>query len=214
MKPFTADDLLLHQEVTSLHCAYEANLTACAVESIDRDNDTTTSSIWVFPMDSGEPMRMTTAGTHDTLPRWSPDGEQLGFVSDRAGANQIFVISRHGGEARQLSTVDGVVLSFKWSPTGDRILAACSLQVDPNLRGERPAAGQAVPPADAPQLVWKLPYKVDGMGYSLGHEIHLFCIDAASGTATQVTDGPFNASGADWSPDGRHIVHVRSRQGE
>ena len=68
-KPFVAEDLFLHREITSLHCAYEANLAAFAVEAIDKENDTTTSSIWALPLEGDSPFRMTTMGANDILPR-------------------------------------------------------------------------------------------------------------------------------------------------
>ncbi len=52
------------------------------------------------------------------------------------------------------------------------------------------------------------------MGYKLDHEHHLFVLDAESGQATQLTDGPFNVLTAHHSPDGQRIVYTRSREGD
>lgn len=212
--PFAADDLFCYRKVTDIDCAYEQNLAACTVASIDRENDDLTSSIWIFPLETGSSWRMTMGQSKDTTPRWSPDGKELGFISDRAGTNQVFLISRDGGEARQLSSLNGVVVAFEWSPRGDHILATCSVQVDPNLRGERPPPDSSLPGSGAPQVIWKLPYKMDGMGYTLGREVHLFRIDVASGEAMRLTDGPFDIRSANWSPDGRKIIYTRTREGD
>ncbi|GGX03833.1 hypothetical protein GCM10007242_06160 [Pigmentiphaga litoralis] len=212
--PFSHEDLILHQEISETDAAWDANLVACAVSTPDPDNDSTTSKLWLFPLDGSAPSPLTTGDSTDTMPRWRPDGEALGFVSDRAGAAQIFVLPRHGGEATQLSHLSGTVSAFEWSPDGTHVAAVCAISVDPRLRGERTPADAELPGPDAPQVAWKLPYKSDGIGYLLNVEMHLYIIDAASGEARRMTDGPFDVRSASWSPDGQQIVFVRTREGD
>lgn len=211
-KPFTPDDIYLHQEISEMHCSPQGDLVACSVVSPDREKGSNTSHIWICPLDGTEPWQMTHAGAKDTTPRWSPDGKQLAFISDRVGNNQVFLISADGGEARQLGQFNGSVLSCEWSPDGQRLALTCSLQVDSGLRGQRPDPDASLPAPDAPVVVWKLPYKADGMGFILNLETHLFIMDVSTGNATQLTDGPFNVRSANWSPDCQSIVYVRTRE--
>jgi dipeptidyl aminopeptidase/acylaminoacyl peptidase len=53
------------------------------------------------------------------LPRWSPDSQQLAFVSNRTNARemQLYVMSIHGGEAQQLTDLRGCVDAPMWSPS-------------------------------------------------------------------------------------------------
>src|SRR5690606_35111804 len=90
----------------------------------------------------------------------------------------------------------------------------CSMQVDSGLRGQRPAPDAAPPSPDAPMVAWKLPYKADGAGFTLKLESHLFTMDASTGNLTRLTDGPFDVRSASWSPDGKSIVYVRTREGD
>ncbi|MBC7811764.1 MAG: S9 family peptidase [Burkholderiales bacterium] len=65
-------------------------------------------------------------GSHtanNDLPRWSPDSQQLAFVSNRANADemQLYAMPIHGGEARQLTDLRGDVDAPMWSPDGDWI---------------------------------------------------------------------------------------------
>ena len=41
------------------------------------------SDIWIIPVTGGEPRRVTTDPARDILPRWSPDGKRILFVSTR-----------------------------------------------------------------------------------------------------------------------------------
>jgi dipeptidyl aminopeptidase/acylaminoacyl peptidase len=63
------------------------------------------------------------SGTSDRLPRWSPDGESLAYLSDPAarGDFQVF-IQRGAAAARTLPALDGVIESMEWSPDGSRLL--------------------------------------------------------------------------------------------
>ena len=96
--------------------------------------------------------------------------------------------------------------SFAWAPDGASLLATAAVAVDPEWRGARSAEPAAARQAHAPEIAWKLPYKSDGIGYLLAREIHLFRIDARTGAAQQITDGPFDVLAHDVSPDGQRVI--------
>jgi dipeptidyl aminopeptidase/acylaminoacyl peptidase len=63
------------------------------------------------------------SGTSDRLPRWSPDGESLAFLSDSISRGDFQVFIQRGTEAaRALPPLDGVIESMEWSPDGERLL--------------------------------------------------------------------------------------------
>ena len=60
-------------------------------------------------------------------PRWSPDGNQLAFVSERSGSRELWVSERSGGTAAQLTHfLNTTVRSPRWSPDGRSIAFASS----------------------------------------------------------------------------------------
>ena len=62
---------------------------------------------------------------NDRLPRWSPDGGKLAFLSDRASAgnNQLYIAdSGHLESPSATPAIDGFVEYFQWSPDGTKIL--------------------------------------------------------------------------------------------
>jgi dipeptidyl aminopeptidase/acylaminoacyl peptidase len=68
---------------------------------------------------------ITSGVSSERLPKWSPDGKTLAFLSDRdeAGLFQLFLLSVGGlGEAKPATKVSGMVENFYWSPEGSRVL--------------------------------------------------------------------------------------------
>jgi dipeptidyl aminopeptidase/acylaminoacyl peptidase len=80
--------------------------------------------IYVFNIETKELKQLTSGAYDDSSPRWSPDGTQIVFVSNRtenADTNQntdLFLISAAGGELKKLTTNPGPDSSPKWSPNG------------------------------------------------------------------------------------------------
>jgi len=212
-QPFTVEDLYLHQKVTELDAAPDGQWVACTVRSVDREQDDYLSCIWSVPLDGRPPRQLTRGPGQDTLPRWSPDGARLAFVSTRGGSPRIHLLPREGGEAAPLGQLPGAVPALRWFPDGKALLAAAAVPVDPDWRGARPQGRVPRQRKVQPQVAWKLPYKSDGMGYMLTREIHLFRLDAATGEHRQLTDGPFDVLAFDVAPNGRHLAYARTREG-
>ncbi len=52
----------------------------------------------------------------DEQPAWSPDGERIAYVSERGGAQELWIISLDGGAASKLTSGQGWKHSPSWSP--------------------------------------------------------------------------------------------------
>jgi len=76
------------------------------------------SSIKVFDLENGT---VTDLGP-GSLPRWSPDGAKLTFVSDRSGNLDLFVMDADGSNVQQLTTGPERDTLPSWSPDGETIL--------------------------------------------------------------------------------------------
>lgn len=88
---------------------------------VDPDTNKTTTNIWLRPSAGGAARRLTSTDKHDCHPRWSPDGTQILFESDRSGQSQLWVIDVGGGEARQVTTIATGAGTGIWSHDGKLI---------------------------------------------------------------------------------------------
>jgi dipeptidyl aminopeptidase/acylaminoacyl peptidase len=77
--------------------------------------------IWLYDKPSGAIRQFTYSAKTETTPRWSPDGEQLAFLSNRDEEQQLYVLRADGGEAAALTKGKRAVQSFAWSPDGKQI---------------------------------------------------------------------------------------------
>ena len=129
---------------------------AYVVGRVDEDANEYRSAVWLAAADGSAPPRRFTSGEKaDADPRWSPDGTQLAFTSNRADkASQLYVMPVAGGEPRKLTSLKEDVTQAAWSPDGTRIAFVARVR-DADLRGggrqEAPAAAAHAPAVQARQ---------------------------------------------------------------
>jgi hypothetical protein len=72
---------------------------------------------------SAQRMQLTDTDAHDGFPRWSPDGSQLAFISNRVGEDnwEIFLMNADGNNQRRLTYSDELDGIPTWSPDGTQI---------------------------------------------------------------------------------------------
>jgi dipeptidyl aminopeptidase/acylaminoacyl peptidase len=164
------------------------------------------SQLWMSSLDGRDRRQLTFNGTRNNGARWSPDGRQLAFVSDRPEGKQhgIYVMAADGGEARLLLTAYQPPTGLAWSPDGASL--AYTLAYDP----EHPD-GSPPDPDEAPRVrvTRRIDYKQDTRGSDgyLGDErAQVFVVDVASGEARKLTAELADHHAPAWSPDGTKIA--------
>lgn len=85
------------------------------------ESDRRPRHIWLYDKKSGGVRQFTFSSKDESFPRWSPDGKQIAFLSNRDDQQQIYVMRADGGEAAAVTKGKRSVHGFAWSPDGKQI---------------------------------------------------------------------------------------------
>jgi Tol biopolymer transport system component len=82
--------------------------------------------IWLVDVETGRANPLTSlAKTKDWWPRWSPDGQNIAFLSQRTEFTEAWLMDADGDNLRQLTHLGMDVADLAWSPDGMQI--ACTI---------------------------------------------------------------------------------------
>ncbi len=208
----TAEDLYKFKQITDFDLSPDGERIVYALQWIDRQEEKRYTNLWLVNSSGRiEPHRFTVGEQSDGHPRWSPDGAQIAFLSNRHDERnpQIFLIPAAGGEARQLTSLKGIIHTFRWSPDGKRLLVEFTPYTDEEW--QRISDEEARKRGIVYRHITRPFYKHDGSGFLPQQRRHLWLVDVRNGKGTPLTEGPYDEYDAQWSPDGRRIVFLSNR---
>ena len=192
------DDLFSLRVPTQVSISPDGTQVAFTVRSSAPRRDGYRHALWLVPADGSSPARALTLGRRsDTLPRWSPDGRSLAFLSDRAaifqaagvadrpapteapkeGGTQVWLLPMDGGEARQITRLPRDVTGIAWSLDGRSLcVVSAALSEAPLPR----KAQEAMPDPDIRQID-RLFYQLNGAGFTYDRPGKLWRVDLRIG---------------------------------
>ena len=198
----TSEDFYRVQDVSDPQTSPDGLWVAYVVTSNNREADEAQSAIWMVNWDGTQRLPLTSPAEGTSKPRWSPDGRYLAFLGNPSGSDksQLMVLDRRGGAPRRLTSVAGEIENYAWSPDGTRI--AMAMDSDDGEKSIKPI------------VIDGRHFKDDAGGYlPAGRRRHLYALDIQSTHVDALTGGSdFNEDLPAWSPDGRQIAFVRTRE--
>ena len=81
--------------------------------------------LYEIPITGGEAKAITSGLSFDSMPRFSPDGKMIAYISDRSGADNIWVANADGTGARPLTGDENTTFtSPSWTPDSAYVLVS------------------------------------------------------------------------------------------
>ncbi|HXB34150.1 MAG TPA: S9 family peptidase [Puia sp.] len=157
------------------------------------------NQIYLANIDGSNTIPLTQGDKNNSSPKWSPDGSQVAFLSNRDGKNNLYIISLRGGDADKITDVKTGVGNFSWSPDGKMIAFIMTDAPADNDDKKKKAKDDwyyydDVILQNRLYLVW--PGETDSAGKK---------------RSKQLTMENRNVISFDWSPDSRWIVYSHAK---
>lgn len=188
--------------------------------------------VYRLDLTGGKARPLIVGDSFDTQPVLSPDGRRIAFISDRTGAENLWIVDAEGGNARRLSNeTESVLVSPAWSADGQHIYVTrfnSRDRLSNDVRGElwvyhRQGGGEPVTgevESRAKQLLGAAP-SPDGRylhfaANMVGERFDIYRRDLATGKSIILLSGVAYGTGVfqpGISPDGRKLVYGVDRRG-
>lgn len=218
-RPVSIGDLFALRDVRDPQISPDGKWVAYTVGILNRELDKNRERVWMIPAGGGEAIALTSEDESSSHARWSPDGKFVSFLSGRSeGPTQVWLLNRLGGEAQKLTNTPQSVEDFAWAPDSKRMVLVLrdpkAEEVEEAANRDKEKSGVEVEKkthTEKPWVVDRLQFKKDTVGYLDRRRTHLYVLDAATKSLTQITSGDFDDEEPAWSPDGLRIAFSSNR---
>jgi dipeptidyl aminopeptidase/acylaminoacyl peptidase len=214
--PFDVQAMLKIARISEPQLSPDGKAVAFTVQTVDLDQNTKPKQIYLVPTDGGTPRQITSQGTDNERPEWSPDSKTLAFISNRSGSAQVWIMKPDGSDARQVTNLSTEAGGVLFSPDGKKLLFTS--QVYPDCPDDN---------CNKSRLDAEKTSKVKARSYTTllfrhwtewqtKRRSHLMVVDSAGGPVRDLTPGdrdipPFSLGGPDdyaVSPDSKEVCYA------
>ena len=175
---------------------------------MDIMKDKQRSNLWTVHISSGNQRPLTSGMNNDVLPRWSPDGTSIAYVSNQNGKPQIVRQWIKTGRTQTLTQLLSAPKDLVWSPNGKQI--AFSMFVEKNVKPlvKLPELPKGAEWAAPPKEIRRLKYRFDGKGYFETRLLPYFRSPIGRWNAAADNFRSFSSSRDHGVDSGREVPHI------
>jgi dipeptidyl aminopeptidase/acylaminoacyl peptidase len=169
---------------------------------------------YVYNFSSKETLRITNTAENEGGAVWRPDGEKIGFLSDKSGSTQLWEMNVDGSERKQISFIEDGITGFVYSQEASQIVFTKQVKLGKSVNDLYP---------DLPKAKARLETDLMYRHWDTWHDYtfsHIFIADyneSGIHNALDIMDGehfdsptkPFGGTeDITWSPDGKILAYV------
>jgi dipeptidyl aminopeptidase/acylaminoacyl peptidase len=220
-KPLTVQDVFNLQLATDPQISPDGKRIIYVRRFSDIMTDQRHANLWIVNADGSEHRPLTTGNFNDGSPRWSHDGRQIIYTSNRDGGPQIYRRWMDSGQTAKLTNLTAAPDGIAWSPDAQWISFTMMVPEKASSLIQMPAAPEGAKWAQPAKVIDRFTYRFNGAGYLKSGYTHLFVVPAEGGTPRQISTGKFQHGGAAfqsseavWTPDGKYLLMSANRHAE
>jgi dipeptidyl aminopeptidase/acylaminoacyl peptidase len=194
-RPVVPDDLLSLRDASDVHLSPSGTKVVFVLSSIEKPSGREYSNIWVASTNGDSPKQITQGQFNDLMPRWSPDGREIAFSSNRSGQPSLWIVDTDTGKSQMLapwprsnSYISKPSEMMAWSPDGREIAFAAAEPVRTTQTTD-------------PRVITRILYKSRTF-FSDDLHTQIFSVSIADRSVRQLTRGDYDAHSISWSSRG------------
>jgi dipeptidyl aminopeptidase/acylaminoacyl peptidase len=172
--------------------------------------------IYTVPVLGGTSTNLTESATNEINAVWRPDGQKIGYLSASSGSVQLWEMDPNGSGKQKISSVEGGITGFNYSPDGKKIFYIRNVKLDENVQDLYP---------DLPKANARLEDDIMYRHWDTWHDYtysHIFIAESNKPeSAKDIMDGehydapmkPFGGiEQVAWSPDGMSLSYTSKKK--
>ena len=165
--------------------------------------------------DGARPQTLLESGEPIMSPSWSPNGQDVAYVSFETDLPRIYIQNIATGQRRQITNYPNINSSPVWSPAGTKLAMVLSKDGSPDIYVQDLNNNQLIRITDHPAIDTEPSWTPDGrhivfMSDRTGQpQIYQMELGANSYNVERLTYDCFQCAKAKFLPDGLNLVHVR-----
>lgn len=206
---------MIYEELTGQRGAFS---TRVAYVTVVEDGDDKRYSLVVADADGANPVRIMTSGRPIMSPSWSPNGEQLAYVSFENKRAEVFIQDLATGKRRSVSGRAGINNAPVFSPDGKRLALTLSSEPgNPDVFVKNMESGALERITRSPAIDTEPAWSPDGKSLYFtsdrGGGPQIYRVVPGERPKRVTFEGGYNATPS-VSPDGKHLGMVHREQGK
>lgn len=180
--------------------------------------DSETRDIMLVTLAGPQIFQLTVLPDYDCYPSFSPDGEQIVYMSERDDNRDLYIMDRNGNDLARLTEDPANDYEPAWSPDGDHIAFVSRRSGNSQIYLIDDQGRNLRQLTDVPHLDWRPAWSPDGEWIAFeswrNGNADIFIMRPDGSDLQQLTTSEAEDGHPHFSPDGRYLVFHSRRTGD